>query len=159
MNVRVKDFIKGDKLRRYMLMDNSADILILDFVILKDGLLGLIKHNQMMCLDRADAERNLETMKIRGWKEQEETKVADKERLTPGLERKIYRMAINYPDLPAREVYRILEEGLALTNEEMSISLKDLTVIVNKARKAKNETLRGSQLVKGSTRQSQGDQS
>ncbi len=69
MSVRVKQFIKGDKLRTYMLMDNSADILIVDFVILKDGLLGLIKHNQMMCLDIADAERNLETMKIRGWKE------------------------------------------------------------------------------------------
>jgi len=69
MNVRVKDFVKGDKLRRYMLMDNSADIMIFDFVVLKDGLLGLIKHKQMMCLDIADAERNLETMKIRSWKE------------------------------------------------------------------------------------------
>ena len=71
MNVRVKDFVKGDKLRRYMLMDNSADILILDFVILKDGLLGLIKHEQMMCLDIADAEGNLDRMKIKGWKIQE----------------------------------------------------------------------------------------
>lgn len=68
MNVKVKDFVRGDKLRRYMLMDNTADLLILDFVIFKDGFLGLIKHKQMMCLDRADAERTLETMKIRGWK-------------------------------------------------------------------------------------------
>lgn len=71
VKVKVKDFVRGDKLRRYMLMDNSADIMIFDFAILKDGLLGLIKHEQMMCLDRADAERNLETMKIRGWKIQE----------------------------------------------------------------------------------------
>lgn len=69
MNVKVRDFIKGDKLRRYMLMDNTAAILILDFVVFKDGLLVLIKHEQMLCLDIADAERTLNTLKVRGRKE------------------------------------------------------------------------------------------
>jgi len=57
--------------------------------------------------------------------------------ITKNIEKKIKVLATNYRELTATGIYRMLEEELALSGEEMPIALRTLTLAVNKARKDK----------------------
>ena len=57
--------------------------------------------------------------------------------ITKKIEKKIKVLATNYRELSATGIYRMLEEELALSGEEMPIALRTLTLAVNKARKDK----------------------
>lgn len=60
-----------------------------------------------------------------------------KKAITKKLEKKIKALATNYRELPATGIYRMIEEELSLSGQEMPIALRTLTLAVNKARKDK----------------------
>jgi transposase len=69
--------------------------------------------------------------------EQKRGKVGRKKVVSSSLEKEIESYAVSYKDFPATEIYRVLSDQLAMMGEEMPISVRTLTNLVNKIRKDK----------------------
>ncbi len=81
-------------------------------------------------------------------------KVGRKSLVSSKLEKEIEYYATSYKDFPASEIYRVLSESAALIGEELPISVRTLTNLVNKIRsdKAKLALMKGKKWEKDNLR-------
>ncbi len=81
-------------------------------------------------------------------------KVGRKSLVSSKLEKEIEYYATSYKDFPASEIYRVLSESAALMGEELPISVRTLTNLVNKIRsdKAKLALMKGKKWEKDNLR-------